>query len=127
MRFEVETEKTFIPTYKGNDKSDEPIEIVHRFPSPDERHKYIYTEDVQFTSSGEVLPMKYHQDQAGLTKALITSIRNLWVGGKEIKTAQDLYTTRGVPPMLITEIETHILMASPEVNSDFLSQPSPST
>jgi hypothetical protein len=120
MKVEVLKEKTFEPRYRGNLKlpESERIRVFHRFLTPDERSRYIYTKpmDIGSKSDGRI---DYVQDEKGITKAIVTKIENYSIisDGIEVKidTADKLYTTPGVSPNLIVEIESYCLLASPEV------------
>jgi len=126
---EVKNSEVYIPKYNGNRNADEgeQIRLHHRYLKASERKKYIYTDPVKFdANSGKVTgEVSFHQDQEGLVRALVTKIEGLTLkdeDGKEveIKTAAQLYDQPGVPQMLISEIESYMLNASPEVDSDFL-------
>lgn len=135
MIIEVKNNDIYIPDYGDNltlPEADQ-IKIHHRFLLPGERHKYIYTRDVKVdkikgTVDGNVEAVS---DMEGIARAIITKIENLSIksGSKTIKvdTVDRLYNTSGVPHMLVINIETHMFLASPEVDTDFLAEPSPST
>jgi hypothetical protein len=135
MIIEVKDKGTFIPRYGGNKKQPtaEQIKVNHRFLLPGERKSYLFTRPIVMDiNTGKVdSKVEYVQDEQGIAKAIITSIENLQVkcNGEivDIKTANDLYNTNGVPQGLVTEIELYMLSVTPEVKEDFLSQPSPST
>jgi len=127
MVIEVKNEDVFYPTYGGNDKlpDSEKIKVKHRFLLPGERKKYIYTKPMQIDKiSGKLdSSVEYVQDEEGITKAIVTGFENfkIKVGKKEveIKTALDMYNNN-VPTSLVREIEVNMLLASPEVDKDFL-------
>ena len=127
MIIEVKNEDVFIPTFGGNDKlpDGEQIKVKHRFLLPGERKKYIYTKPMQIDKiSGKLdSSVEYVQDEEGITKAIVTGLENfkIKVGKKEveIKTALDMYNNN-VPTSLVREIEVNMLLASPEVDKDFL-------
>jgi hypothetical protein len=128
MIIEVAQEKVFIPKWNKNDElpESEQIKVTHRFLKAGERKKYIYLDDIKVTSEGKVSDdgRSFHQDEQGLVKALVKKIENLSisVNGKvtDVKNADMLYETVGVPTNLVAEIEAHMLTASPEVDKDFL-------
>lgn len=135
MIIEVKNEDTYVPKYGGNRDlpEEEQMKVHHRYLVPGERKKYLYTQPIRLDmATGEVDgKVEYIQDERGIAEAVITKIENLSVrsGGKDkkITTGSQLYTTSGVPQALVTEIESYLLTASPEVDADFLSKPSPST
>ncbi len=144
MIIEVKNEDVYIPDYKNNIKDlkfkgkvikkkldvKEQIKVNHRFTTPGERKKYIYTKDVKVDKLKGTVDGKVESvmDLEGLTKAIVISIENYSIrkDGKEIKidTVDKLYDTQGVDESLVARIETGMLIASPEVDADFLSQPS---
>lgn len=130
MIIEVDNERTYIPRWNENRESEdgEQIKVTHRFLKAGERKKYIYTKPLKLsmdtgTVSGDV---EYVQDEQGICKALITKIENLQVKDKKsgavvkVESATALYNTPGVPQGLVSEIESYMLTASPEVDGDFL-------
>ncbi len=147
MIIEVKNEDVYIPDYRNNIKDlkskgkvikkkldeGEQIKVNHRFTTPGERQKYIYTKDVKVDKLKGTVDGKVESvmDLTGLTKAIVTSIDNYSIrkDGKEIKidTVDKLYDTQGVDESLVARIETGMLIASPEVDADFLSRPSAST
>jgi len=135
MIIEVKKSDVYIPDYKGNLKlsEGEQIRLNPRFTTPGEKKKYFYTQNMKVDKiTGEYnRDVESVMDLAGLTKAIVTSIDNysLKKGKQTIKidTVDKLYNTEGVDPVLVARIETGMLIASPEVDADFLSQPSPST
>ena len=126
MIVEVKKGDTFIPTWRGNDKrtSDDQIQVDYKFLNAGERKRYIHKEDTEVYGTGDEsgYRMKLVQDSAGLTKAMVSAIRNLAVAVDgditEIKTASDLYNIPLVPQALVTEIEQAMVDASPEVDVD---------
>lgn len=128
MIIEVKKEGVYIPTWKKNNElpETEQIRVTHRYFAPEERKKYIYTTPMQANKlTGAVgWDVQYIQDEKGITKALVTGIENLTImSGKkkiEIKTAEEMYKTEGVPAGLVSDIESGMLIASPEVDKDFL-------
>ena len=128
MIIEVAQEKVFIPKWNKNDElpESEQIKVTHRFLKAGERKKYIYLDDIKVTSDGKVSDdgRSFHQDEQGLVKALVKKIENLSISVNDkvtdVKTAEQLYDTVGVPTNLVAEIEAHMLTASPEVDKDFL-------
>ena len=135
MIIEVKNEDIFLPKYGGNKKlpDSEQIKVHHRFLLPGERHKYIYAKPVKVNKLEGTVDSLVDtvQDEEGITRAIVTKIENLIIkcGKKSIKvdTAEMMYSTSGVPKGLVAEIEVNMLLASPEVDTDFLSEPSPST
>lgn len=135
MRIEVKAEDIYIPRWNNNRglPEDEQIKITHRFLLGGERKKYIYTKPMQADKFTGELDSKvdYIQDGQGIAKAIVTKIEGLEVacGDKVVKvdTIEKLYTTSGVNQVLIAEIESAMLLASPEVDKDFLPRPSTST
>ena len=133
MIIEVKNEDIYTPDYGGNLKLPEGdrIKVHHRFLLPGERHKYIYTRDVMVNKlTGKVDGnVEAVSDMEGITRAIVTKIENLNIksGKKTIKvdTVEKLYNTSGVPHMLVAIIETNMFLASPEVDADFLPEPSP--
>jgi hypothetical protein len=133
MIIEVKDRETFVPQWNGNrDKDpDDQIRVHYRYLNAGERERYVYLDkDTRFSTDGKP-EMVLHQDQSGLTRAMVTLIENLAVKGKngvtEIKTADQLYSTAGVPNRLLSEIEGFMLGAEPEVDKDFLPEDSAST
>jgi len=128
MIIEVAQEKVFIPKWNKNNElpESEQIKVTHRFLKAGERKKYIYLDDIKVTSDGKVSDdgRSFHQDEQGLVKALVKKIENLSISVNDkvtdVKTAEQLYDTVGVPTNLVAEIEAHMLTASPEVDKDFL-------
>jgi len=128
MIIEVAQEKVFIPKWNKNNElpESEQIKVTHRFLKAGERKKYIYLDDIKVTSDGKVSDdgRSFHQDEQGLVKALVKKIENLSISVNDkvtdVKTAEQLYETVGVPTNLVAEIEAHMLTASPEVDKDFL-------
>jgi hypothetical protein len=120
MRIEVVKEKTFEPTYGGNLElpASERVRVFHRFLTPAERNKFIYTKPIKI-GAGQDGSMEFVQDEEGIARAIITKIENLeiLIGDKPMKiaTAKALYETEGVPPDLVREIELYCFTASPEV------------
>lgn len=147
MIIEVKNSDVFIPDYMNNIKDlkqkgkvvkkkldeKEQIKVNHRFTTPGERQKYIYTEEVMVDKLKGTFDSKVKSvmNLEGLTKAIVTSIDNYSIkkDGKEIKidTIEKLYDTQGVDEVLVARIETAMLLCSPEVDTDFLSKPSVST
>ena len=109
----------------------EQIKINHRFLKASERKKYFYEEPMtmdrmQGTIDGKV---KIIPDLEGVARAVTTGIENLTItkGKKEIKieTIDALYDSE-IDHNLIDEIEIYFITgASPAVDNDFLSEPSP--
>ena len=132
MIIEVKNNDIFIPKYGGNDKlpEGEQIKVHHRFLLPGERKKYIYSQPVKVDKlKGEVdSNVEVVQDEEGIARAIVTSIDNLNIkcGKKSVKvdTIEKMYATSGVPKELVSEIEVRMLLSSPEVDADFLSEPS---
>jgi hypothetical protein len=127
MIIEVKKEDIYIPEFGGNRDlpESEQLQVKHRFLLPGERKKYIYTKPLQINKltgkmSGDV---EFIQDEQGITKAVVNEFVNfkLSVDGKEIeiKTPAEMYENPA-PVGLVTEIETAMLLASPEVDKDFL-------
>jgi len=132
MIIEVKNEDIYIPDYENNTGLPEAdqIKVHHRFLLPGERHKYIYTkglmvDKIKGTVDGNVESVT---DMEGITKAIVTKIENLNIksGKKTIKvdTVEKMYTTSGVPPVLVAKIEAGMFLASPVVDADFLEKPS---
>jgi len=127
MIIEVKIDDVYIPTFGGNDKlpDDEKLKVKHRFLLPGERKKYIYTKPMQIDKiSGKLdSSVEYVQDEEGITKAIVTGFENFKIKidkkEVEIKTALDMYN-HNVPTSLVREIEVAMLLASPEVDKDFL-------
>lgn len=119
MILEVAREKTWVPTFNGNDKADEAdkVRFVHRFLSPSERRKYYNWHNLD--ENNKVRP---HIDITGHAQAVLTRVENLTlkVDGTEkvIKGAKDLYETPGIPQSLIEEWEAYIVGADPQVDTD---------
>lgn len=135
MKVEISDGKTYIPKWNGNrmQPEAEQIKINHRFLKAGERKKYFYEEPLMLDRlKGTVdSKVKLIQDLEGNARAVITGIENLIItrGKKEIKidTAEKLYDSE-IDHALIDEIELYLyLNASPGVDNDFLSEPSPST
>jgi hypothetical protein len=120
MRIEVVKEKTFEPMYGGNLDlpASERVRVFHRFLTPGERNKYIYTKPIKI-GAGQDGSMEFVQDEEGITRAIITKIENLEISFNDkpikITTAKALYDTEGVPADLVREIELYCFTASPEV------------
>ena len=135
MIIEVKNSDIYIPKYGGNKKlpEGEQIKVHHRFLLPGERHKYIYAKPVKINKLKGTVDsvVETVQDEEGITRAIVTKIENLNIKpGKEIikvDTVEKMYSTSGVPKELVSEIEVNMLLSSPEVDNDFLSEPSPST
>ena len=133
MIIEVKNSDIYIPKYGGNDKlpEGEQIKVHHRFLLPGERHKYIYTEPVKINKlKGTVnSDVEVVQKEMEITKVIVTKIENLNIkSGKttiKVDTIEKMYSTSGVPKQLVAEIEVNMLLSSPEVDTDFLSEPSP--
>lgn len=129
MKIEVKDREVFIPQWNSNKDApeSEQIRVHYKYLNQGDRSRYIRVEkETKFSSDGKP-EMALYQDQAGLTKAMVTLIENLTVGKTDVKTANQLYETPGVPAALVAEIEGHMLSAEPEVDSDFLHGPSRST
>ena len=125
---EVKKGDVFIPKFGGNKTlpEAEQIKVNHRYLTPNEYKKYVYTKNVKVdklkgTVNSEVETV---QDMTGIAKAIVTSIENygLKIDGKNvmIDTIAKLYNTEGVSKDLINEIEINMFMASPEVDANFL-------
>ena len=135
MKIEIAEGKTYVPKWNGNrmQPEAEQIKINHRFLKASERKKYFDEEPMtmdrmQGTIDGKV---KIIQDLEGVARAVTTGIENLTItkGKKEIKieTIDALYDSE-IDHNLIDEIEIYFITgASPAVDNDFLSGPSPST
>jgi hypothetical protein len=129
MKIEVKDREVFIPSWNGNKDAPESdqVKVHYKYLPQGDRSRYIRVEkETKFSADGKP-EMALYQDQAGLTKAMVTLVENLTVGKTEVKTANQLYETPGVPAALVAEIEGHMLSAEPEVDADFLPEPSPST
>jgi hypothetical protein len=132
MIIEVKNKDIFIPAYGGNDKQPDgkQIKVHHRFLLPGERKKYIYTRPVKVDKlTGSVDGnVEAIQDEEGIARAIITGIDNLEIkcDDKTVKvdTVEKMYSTSGVPKALVSEIEVHMLLASPVVDVSFLEKPS---
>lgn len=127
MIIEVKDKDTFTPAWNGNRDlpEDEQIKVTHRYFLPGERKKYIYTQPVKVDiNTGDVdSKVDFVQDESGIVKTLVTKIENLTVkvNNKEVKvTNGDALYKQPVPQALVTEIELHMLSATPEVKGDFL-------
>lgn len=135
MIIEVKNEDVYTPDFGNNLKlpEAEQIKVHHRFLFPGERHKYIYTKALMVDKIKGTVDSNVEavSDMEGIAKAIITKIENLNIkcGKKTVKvdTVEKMYSTSGVPHMLVATIETGMFLASPEVDADFLSEPSPST
>lgn len=135
MIIEVKNKDVYIPSYSGNRElpDSEQIKVNHRFLLPGERQKYVYTKDVKVNKLEGTVDSNVEaiQDMKGITKAIVTDIENLNIkcDKKTIKvdTIEKMYITSGVPQKLVAEIEINMLLASPEVDDDFLEEPSAST
>ncbi len=132
MIIEVKNEDVYIPDF-GNNKNlpeAEQIKVHHRFLFPGERHKYIYTKALMVDKIKGTVDSNVEavSDMEGIAKAIIIKIENLNIktGKKTTKvdTVEMMYSTSGVPHMLVANIEIGMFLASPEVDADFLSKPS---
>ena len=131
MIIEVNNKGIYIPDF-GNNKTlpeAEQIKVHHRYLLPGERQKFIYTEPLMVDKlKGEVdSKVKAVQDMTGIAKTIITKIEGFSIksGGKNVKidSVDKLYNTSGVPYSLVSDIEVGMFLASPEVDTDFLSKP----
>ena len=135
MEIAVKREEVFIPAWNGNRDvgENEQIRVHHRFLTPSERKKYIYTKPIIIdTQTGTIdSRVEYVTDEQGMVRALVDRIENLKLryGDEvvEVKTGEELYAQPGVPQLLMAEIEGYIINASPEVDASFLFERSAST
>ncbi len=135
MIIEVKNEDIYTPDYGDNKKLPEveQVKVHHRFLLPGERHKYIYTKEIMVDKIKGTVDSNVEaiSDMEGIARAIITKIENLDIkcGKKTIKvdTVEKMYSTSGVPHLLIADIEAGMFLASPVVDADFLSRPSLST
>jgi hypothetical protein len=124
MIVEVVKEKVYVPEWNGNRDLPEAdqIKVYHRFLSPSERGKFFYRKPLRIKVSGETeSSLEYVSDEAGFVKSVVTKIENYAISEdgdiKEIKTADQLYSTGGVHQMLVSEIEQALLNDSPQVDT----------
>ncbi len=121
MEYEVKRGDVFIPDWKGNKDSEEPIRIHYRYLTPEERNRFFYTKPVDLSAAVSERKVEYVQNVEGAARVMITKIENfaLRVEGErvEINTAEKLYTTRGIHQDLIAEIEAYLRFATPEVDA----------
>ena len=101
MKLNITKEGHFIPTWKGNDKSDEPIEIFYIRLSGNDM-----TRTMKFAGAGE---MSY--DIMEICKRCITDIKNLEVNGEVVITGEQLTK---IPKLhgLCMQVATHIISDS---------------
>lgn len=97
MKFNITNEGRFTPTWKENDKSDEPIEVFYRRLTGNDM-----TRTMKFAGT----EMAY--DMMEICKRCIKDIKNLVVNDIEITTGEELINQAGFHGLCL-QIATHII------------------
>lgn len=107
MNIDLSNKYTFIPTFNGNRDSESPLEIECEYLSSVDKKKAI-KQEVQ-SEAGQPSKVITTYDEDILIKASHCKLKNLSVNGVEIKTGEELISTKGLAS-LVSELASEIIL-----------------
>ena len=117
MRVVIAQKDVFIPSWNDNKSQpeDEQIKIHYKFPTTNQRERYVKKYPIEMESGANVVKLKIETDDKAMFRQLVTKIEGLeWEDEsgavKKIEKPEELLEARGLEA-LYDEIVAHLLNA----------------